>query len=206
MTGRFASVVLGATITISLGSIVSLVSTIALDVPVLAAAKAPADGRSRLKDIRTVAGRIKKTSLEVINDVTQRKLEDQGDPIFFEPSDLQVDKNPQLWSKEVSNLGAVEAPRKSWLDADVKHLEHWVSALNDDINAQSANQNATSGPWQDMQLVAKEMNEHLAQLKTLAQGPTYDNLAIARQALVIQEDLKKLETPWTEALKQEKIK
>ncbi len=159
-----------------------------------------ADSRSNLKNIKSAVGRVKKATLDVINDVTMRKLtDDEGDPLFFEPSDRQVDKDPSLFAKEGTSWSTVEAPRKSWLDQDVKATEHWVDALKTDVDALSKASGATP-PVQVMQTVVKDMTDNLDKLKTLSGGPTYDNLSIAKAALAIHEDLKKLEAPWKTAM------
>lgn len=168
----------------------------------IAAASANVDTRAALRTIRTAAMKIKRTTLEVINDVTQRKLLDEtGDPLFFEPTDHQVEKDPSLWAKEQTNWSGIEPPRKSWLDADVKHLDHWVTALNSDIASVPAEKQTAMGePWQQLQSLARDINSHTEQLKELSKGPNYDNTAIAKAALVIHEDLKKMEAPWKAAM------
>jgi hypothetical protein len=161
------------------------------------------DARTALKNVRTAASKIKRTSMEVMNDVTQRKLnDDEGDPIFFEPSNQQVEKDPTLFSKENSTLGNVEAPRKSWLDADLNHLDHWVTLLNEDLDAIPASGQTSIGePYKQMRDIAQDINNHMRELSILTKGPRYDNLAIAKAAMAVYTGIQKMESPWKSAIK-----
>jgi hypothetical protein len=167
------------------------------------APSAGTDLKTALLNIQKVSGKIKRTTEEVVNDVSQRKMaDDTGDPLFFMPTEAQAEKDTKLWSAESANVGAVEAPRKSWLDADMSHLTCWINALNEAMNQVPADKQAAGGQsWQQLQAVVQDINDHMTRLKKLTAGPEYNNMDIAKATLSIHEDLKKLETPWKAALK-----
>lgn len=159
--------------------------------------------QSALKGIRNASARIKRSAVLVVNDVAQRKLAvETGDPRYIEPSDAQIEKNSRLWAQELAQLGPLEPPKKSWIDADMTHLKHWIDILNEDIKAMPSDQVTVMGPsWTEMTTLADNINKNFDRLQTLSAGPTYDNLAIASAALAIRDDVKKLDKPWQAAMK-----
>ena len=208
MASRFAPIVLGVLVGISCSLAPTNAYAENAEPTNEASAKSSTQTNTRtsMKNIRSAASRIRLTVLDLISDVTMRKMsDDEGDPIFFEPSEKQVQKDPSLYSKEIGNwgsMGNIEAPRKSWLDADMKHLEHWVMALNDDMSAvPTETQKLSADSWQKMQNVAQDINSSLMDLKSLTKGPNYENMAIAKAALKLNDQVKQLEEPWKTVMK-----
>lgn len=168
---------------------IAAIGMVALSLPAPVSAAAAAN-----TSFRVAAARLRRATLDVINDVEQRKVAvSTGDPRAIDPTDKQIEKDAKLWSQEFKLLGPLEAPKKSWLDADVADVQRWVQVLNDDVSALTPDQQTAMGDnWATVQSTMADVNSQLTQLQSLAAGPDYDNLKIAQTALQIRDDAKKL--------------
>jgi hypothetical protein len=162
------------------------------------------DCRTSLKNIEHAARHITQATLDIVNDVEQRKLAaTPGDPLIDNPPDNNV-KDEMVWSQQMSEMGPLEQPKPQWLDADVSHLEKWLSMLNQDFTATTfgaGQKDAASATWNEMEAVVRDMNSHFKQLQQLSVGPHFDNLEIGKAALRIHDDVSKLEKPLRDTLK-----
>lgn len=132
--------------------------------------------------------RVAHATLEVINDVGQRKLAvETGDPRAWTPSTHQIEKDTKLWADELAQLGGLEPPKKSWLDADMATLKRWVDVLNEEANAQGE----SCSP--EVQSTLADLNKSFATLQSLTAAPPYDNLKIAAAALNVRDAAKKID-------------
>jgi hypothetical protein len=168
------------------------------------AASVEAGDGALLKNFRNAVSRIRNATLDIVNDIGQRKMAAlSSDPLFIYPTQRQENKDPKLYLDEMKDdLGNLEAPKKSWLDADVAHLQKWIGVFNADVASMSKINNAGAAqPIKDISSVQSDINSHFKQLQTLTQGPKFDNLAIGAAALAIHDDVKKLEAPWKELTK-----
>jgi hypothetical protein len=160
-------------------------------------AKAAAAGGSAqvtLRNISDAVRRVRSATLNVISDVEQRPLTETGDPLFLDappdkPKDLAV------WTKQQKDFGKLEAPKKSWLDADVAHLKKAIALLNSEMGS-----TGSGDGWAQMNSVVNDINTHFKQLQQLSAGPKYDNIAIGGAALRIHDDVTKLEKPWRDTM------
>lgn len=157
--------------------------------------------RVALRQLHNAATRVKRAAVMVVNDVGQRPAAvETGDPRFFDPSAAQIQKNANLWAQELAQYGPLEPPRKSWLDADMTHLQHWVSILAEDVAAITPDQQVVIGDtWAGIASASADMSKHLSELQTLTAGPKYDNLAIAKAALSVRDDAVRVEALYTAA-------
>jgi hypothetical protein len=137
----------------------------------------------------STAVRVAHATLQVINDVGQRReAADPNDPRIWTPSYTQVEKDAKLWKKEIQQLGPLETPKKSWLDADMATLQRWVDVLNKEVTAQG------SGCPAETTAALADLNKSFADLQGLTAGPTYDNLKIAAAALSVRDQAKKIQS------------
>ena len=162
------------------------------------------DCQTSLKNIGHAARHIKEATLDIVNDVEQRKLAaTAGDPLIDNPPVNNV-KDAQVWSQQMSEMGPLEQPKPQWLDADISHLEKWLTVLNDDFagTAFGATQkDAAAATWNEMQATLRDINSHSKQLQELSVGPHFDNLEIGKAALRIHDDIAKLDKPWRDTVK-----
>lgn len=164
-----------------------------------AAADAAPSNAVSLSSIAEVIRRVRTATLDIINDVEQRKIAiGTGDPLFIEPPTRNHPQAAQVWAKQQrADLGKLQQPKPSWINADVAHLQHWIDMLNQELAAT----NSTSASWTQIKAVSTDINNHFAQLKTLTAAPPYKNVEIGIAALQIHDDLKRLEKPWRDAVK-----
>lgn len=157
-----------------------------------------------LQSVRDAARRVRTSTLDVINDVEQRKgAAITGDPRFLFANENK-DRDLKAWAQQTQDLGPLEAPRKSWLDADVAHVDKWVGVLQTsvtDLIQSNGKKKGLEAASAQLSKVMQDVQSHLKQLHNLSAGPKYDNLAIGKAALVIHEDVAKLEQPWKQSLK-----
>lgn len=164
----------------------------------------PASCQLLLHNLRHAASRVQRSTLAVVNDISQTKLTDiEGDPLFFQPTATQ-EKESGVWAKEMTYVGALEQPKKKWIDADMLHLMQAVTELNSSFKAlpsPASNDIAGQQSRTAMSGTISDINQHLKALTALTDGTKYDNLAVGSAALVIRDDLLKLEQPWKQLLK-----
>lgn len=152
--------------------------------------KAVAALRPTMANVYRAAERVRRATLEVINDVGQRKMafftDDARD---WTPTTSQVDKDAKLWKGEMAQLGPLEAPKKSWLDADMSTLQRAVDLVNNEVEALPP-QEQTGPNWSALSVALAKMNAGMKALAPLVAGPTYENLKIAEQVLDIRDAAK----------------
>ena len=163
---------------------------------------APTSPDAALKSIRDAAHRLRKASLDVINDIEERDMVVTGEPMLIQPIAMNDDDKPVGWAQKMEDLGPALPPKKQWLDMDVGNVGDLVTLIVQDVNAVTIPQyqSGLQGPWGDLKAVVQDMQTHYASLKELARGPKYDNIAIGKEALKIFDDVKRLEAPWKAAL------
>ena len=162
------------------------------------------DCQTSLKNIGHAARHIEQATLDIVNDVEQRKLAaTPGDPLVDNPPVNNV-KDAQVWSQQMSEMGPLEQPKPQWLDADISHLEKWLAVLNDDFagTAFGATQKeAAAATWNELLATLRDINSHFKQLQELSVGPHFNNLEIGKAALRIHDDIAKLDKPWHDTVK-----
>ena len=151
-----------------------------------------------LKNIRDLARRLRKASIDVVNDVEQRSMVVTGEPMLIEPVAMKDDDKAIGWAQHMEDLGPPLAPKKKWLDMDINNVGELVTLLSEDLKDVQIPL-AQQPAWGGIKAVAQDMEKHYADLKTLSGGPKYDNVAIGKQALKIFDDVKQLETSWKAA-------
>jgi hypothetical protein len=158
-------------------------------------AKGATTTSATMRQIHVTAGRLIRASLDVLNDVAQRPLAiETGDPLIWIPTSKQVEKDAKLWAKEMSLMGALEPPKKSWIDTDMSHVQRWVELLNSELNCiPASDQTAMGERWSDMSAALSDLNKQFAELQSLTAGPKYENLKIAQSALNVRDAARKLQ-------------
>jgi hypothetical protein len=153
------------------------------------AAKAAAP-RPTMAQVYRAADRVTRATLEVINDVGQRRMAFfTNDPRDWTPTTAQVDKDASLWKGELAQLGPLEPPKKSWLDSDMKTLQRAVDLVNNEVESLPATEQ-TGQSWTDLTAAVSKMNASMKLLTPLTAGPPYDNLKIAEQTLAVRDAAK----------------
>lgn len=176
--------------------------------PGTSAAQPPAKAHSQteiaLKDIRDAARRLRAAALDLISDVEQRSMVVVGQPMIIEPSAAEDPQNKPLgWAEQAIDLGPALPPRKKWLDASLSHLGQIVTILSTDFAAAqipSDQQSAVQTHWDEMKAVVQDIQSRYEKLKSLTQGPDFDNIAIGKEALGIYDDVAKLDKPWRQVV------
>ena len=177
---------------------IAQVQSVALQSP---APEAQAD--SSLKNIGSIARRIRIATLDIINDVEQRKLAVvSGDPLFLDPPAYSA-KDSAVWAKQVQELGPLETPKQQWLEADVANLGKWIAMLNSEFGSTAFGADKTEAvnpTWTEMNGLLADINSHYKNLQQLSAGPSLDNIAIGGAALKVHDDVRKLQHPWKQTL------
>jgi hypothetical protein len=163
----------------------------------------PAAMMASMRGIGNAARRVKAATLNIINDVEQTKLTaTPNDPLILDPPDNNR-KDDVVWGEQMKQMGALEQPKKDWIDTDMSHLEKAVLLLNSEFSftAFGDKKDATMRSWTAMNGVLSDINTHFELLQKLTAGPTYDNLEIGKAALRIRDDVTKLGKPYADTLK-----
>jgi hypothetical protein len=152
-----------------------------------------------LKNVSMLAHRLRRASLDVINDIEQRDMVVTGEPELIQPIAMKDDDKAIGWAQKMEDLGPALPPKKSWLDTDVSNVAEIVNLLSADMSAVQL-PDSQKDSWNDLKAIVAEMKQHLQDLQAVSKGPKYDNLVIGKQALKIYDDVKRLEAPWKTAL------
>jgi hypothetical protein len=168
--------------------------------PTKVAASTSTSPSAVLKNVSLLAHRLKRASLDVINDLEQRDMVVTGEQELIQPIPMKDDDKAIGWAQQMEDLGPALPPKKSWLDTDVGNVGELIDLLAADMNMVQIPAGQESS-WTALKAVVQDMQTHYKDLKAASQGPKYDNLAIGKQALKIYDDVKKLEDPWKAAVK-----
>ncbi|MBX9878371.1 MAG: hypothetical protein K2Y22_07920 [Candidatus Obscuribacterales bacterium] len=162
-----------------------------------------------LRNVRDLAHRLMREAMYLIDDCEQRDMVVTGEPMLIQPQDVyRNDKRAVGWAQEAFDLGAPEAPRKKWVDADMAHLKQLIDLLKADMGntPKDDQQAAVDASWANANAIAKEIEDHYNKLVDITSGSKLDNFAIGKEALGIYDASKRLEKPWTEVLRNVKSK
>lgn len=146
--------------------------------------------RPTMAHVYRAAERVRRATLEVINDVGQRKLAFfTDDPRDWTPTSAQVEKDAKLWKGELAQLGPLEPPKKSWLDADMNTLQRAVDLVNSEVEGLPADEQSGQS-WTELSGAVAKMNGAMKELAPLVAGPTYENLKIAEKTFEVRDAAK----------------
>lgn len=179
----------------------------ALAAPITAATKTaqqefhPAE--LQIKHLSDAARRLRSAALMLVNDVEQRDMVVTGEPMIMQPIPMKDDTHKIGWAQEMEDLGPALPPRKKWLDLDMSSAGQLLDLLQQDMEGTqfpAEKQDNLAGPWGEVKAIVQDAQAHYRSLKTLTQGPAYDNISIGKEALAIYDDMGKLEKPLKQVL------
>ena len=144
-----------------------------------------------------------------MDDVEQRTMAVVGEPMLIQPIPMKDDTHSVGWAQQMEDLGPALPPRKKWLDMDISNVGELLELLQSEVATMVLPENKQEQgkePWSNVNSIVTAMQAHYQNLKELAKGPQYDNLAIGKEALQIYDDASAMEKPWQVLVKLVKSK
>ncbi|HEY9868095.1 MAG TPA: hypothetical protein V6D08_02715, partial [Candidatus Obscuribacterales bacterium] len=131
---------------------------------------------------------LRKSCLLVISEVTRKDTVTVKPPNVL-PNSVVIPAVPD--PSGTIQMGPLE-PRKKYLDRFVSDVAYNVELLQNSVDALIIPDNkvdSVARPWGNLRGAMQDVQKHFAQLKSLTEGPKYDNEKIARQALAIYDSM-----------------
>ncbi|GEM_PF-3246067 len=160
----------------------------------------PSDAEVALKDMRDVVRHLRRTALDLIDEVEQRDMVVVGAPLLIQPVPEKKDPHPGTM-EEMFVLGDAQPPRKKWVDITMARFDKLMPLLSQEqarIVVPEARKAGAEASLGELAALVADMQQHYESLKKLTVGPLYSNVEIGKEALAIYNDTSKLEKPWKE--------
>src|SRR5579885_3494204 len=150
--------------------------------------------------MRDVVRHLRRTALDLIDEVEQRDMVVVGAPLLIQPVPEKKDPHPGTM-EEMFVLGDAQPPRKKWVDITMARFDKLMPLLSQEqarIVVPEARKAGAEASLGELAALVADMQQHYESLKKLTVGPLYSNVEIGTEALAIYNDTSKLEKPWKE--------
>ncbi len=145
---------------------------------------------AQLKEIDSSSKMLQRSAMDMIGEVERTDWVIAAEPEAIGPIIVPAVTYP------TQGLGDLDPPRKKWVDFLMNQMAQLIDMTNGDINATQMSKDASTeitSSWKEVKDLMLDVTARYQNLKTLTQGPKYDNLKIGKQALAIYDDMTRLE-------------
>ncbi len=153
-----------------------------------------------LHELGESIGHLRRSTLDMINEVERRQLVMVGEPTIIGPIVLPAIVEPTGQFP----MGNALPARKDWVDIWTKQIRQYVDLVHKEVDSvyiPSNQKNLVKNNWKTIEAVDQNMLTHYRQLYEVTRGPVYNNIDIGKAALAIYDDTSRMEKPWKQVFK-----